>query len=121
MPKNRFFRHISGISAGKICFSKIRLRQILDIAILLQQCAKFHESSRNSRNTVFRQKSAVPVIFRKFRLQKSVLLTIEPCLKMSISGNLRHFQPEKSFSQKSDSVIFWALLICIFVQKIRKN
>ena len=29
-------------SAGKICFSKIRLRHILEIAIL-QQCAKFHE------------------------------------------------------------------------------
>ena len=31
-------------SAGKICFSKIRLGHILDIAIL-HQCAKFHETS----------------------------------------------------------------------------
>ena len=32
-----------------------------------------------------------------------------------------HFRPEKNVSQKSDSAIFWALLIRVFVQKIRKN
>ena len=33
----------------------------------------------------------------------------------------QYFQPGKNFSQKSDSAMFWALLIRIFVQKIRKN
>ena len=31
------------------------------------------------------------------------------------------FRPKKIYSQKSDSAMFWALLIRIFVQKIRKN
>ena len=44
-------------------------------------------SSRSSRNTVFRWKSAVRAIFREFRLQKSVLLTIEPCLMVGIVIN----------------------------------
>ena len=39
MPKNRFFRHISGIFGRKIFFSKIGLRHILGIAIL-HLCAK---------------------------------------------------------------------------------
>ena len=91
----------------------------------------------------FRRKSAVPGIFRQFRQQKSVLLTIEPCLMAGIvinnifewknneikgkspmkickNGEFRYFRPEKDFSQKSDSM-FWAFLICIFVQKIRKK
>ena len=40
--KTGFSGIFPAFSAGKICFSKIRLRHILDIAIL-QQCAKFHE------------------------------------------------------------------------------
>ena len=35
----------------------------------------------------FRRKSAVPAIFRKFRLQKSVLWTIEPFLMVGIVIN----------------------------------
>ena len=63
-------------SAGKKCFSKIGLRQILDIGIL-HQCAKFHEKIYSTAREIqeipfFRRKSAVPAIFRKFRLQKSV-------------------------------------------------
>ena len=49
-------------SAGKICFSKIVLGYILDIAIL-HQCAKFHEKTLSTAReiqeiTFFRQKSA---------------------------------------------------------------
>ena len=70
------------------CFSYIGLGHILDIAIL-HQCAKFHEKILSTareiqKNTVFRRKSAVPAIFRKFRLQKSVLLTIKPWLMVGI-------------------------------------
>ena len=38
-------------------------------------------------NPFFRRKSAVPAVFREFRLQKSVLLTIEPCLMVGIVKN----------------------------------
>ena len=93
----------------------------------------------------FRRKSAVPAIFRQFWLQKSVLLTVEPCLMVGIvvnnvflwknkeilgkspmkickNGDFRHFRPEKNFSQnKSVSAMFWALLMRIFMEKIRKN
>ena len=63
-------------SAGKKYFSKIGLRHILDIAIS-HQCAKFHEKILTTAREIqeipfFRRKSAVPAIFRKFRLQKSV-------------------------------------------------
>ena len=80
----------------------------------------------------FRRKSAVPAIFREFRLQKSVLLTIEPWLmlgivinnvfcvkkqrnkrkkcdenlqKTAISGIFQAFSAGKKFSQKSDSFL----------------
>ena len=36
---------------------------------------------------IFRQKSAVPAIFRKLRLQKSVLMAIESCLMVNIVIN----------------------------------
>ena len=63
-------------SAGKICFSNVGLGHILDIAIL-HQCVKFHEKINSAAREIqeipfFRRKSAVPAIFRKFRLQKSV-------------------------------------------------
>ena len=135
--KTCFFGIFLAFSAGKICFSKIGLRYISGIAIL-HQCAKFDEknikySSRNSINTVFRRKSAVPAIFREFRLRKSVLLTIKSCLMMGIVINnvfcekikkyhgkkydenlqkrrlpayFQHFRPEQNFSQKSDSAMF---------------
>ena len=95
----------------------------------------------------FWRKLAVSAIFRQFRLQKSNFLTIETCLMVGIAINnvfvwkrqrnmknkskqnlqkrrfpayFRHFRPKKKFSQKSDSVMFWALLIRIFEQKITK-
>ena len=63
-------------SAGKIRLSKIGLGHILDIGIL-HQCAKFHEKIYSTAREIqeipfFRRKSAVPAIFSKFRLQKSV-------------------------------------------------
>ena len=80
-----YFRHFR---PEKICFLKIGLGHILDIAIL-HQCAKFHEKILSTAREIqeipfFRRKSAVPAIFRKFRLQKSVLLTIKPWLMMGI-------------------------------------
>ena len=76
---------------GKYVVLKIGLGHILDIAIL-HQCAKFHEKILSTAREIqeipfFRRKSAVPAIFRKFRLQKSVLLTIEPCLMVGIVIN----------------------------------
>ena len=60
----------------KIRFSKIGPGHILDIGILHQR-AKFHEKILSTARVIqeipfFRRKSAVPAIFRKFRLQKSV-------------------------------------------------
>ena len=56
------------------------------------QCAKFHGKMSTTAQEIqeipfFRQKSAVPAIFRKFRVQKSVLLTIESCLVVGIVIN----------------------------------
>ena len=78
MPKNRVFRHFR---PKKKYFSKIGLGHILD-TVILHQCAKFHEKIKGTAREIqempfFRQKSAVPAIFRQFRLQISVLLTIE--------------------------------------------
>ena len=91
MPKNRFFRHISGIFGRKKIFLKIGLRHILDI-IILRQCTKFHEKISSTARDIqeilfFRRKLAVPAIFRQFRLQKSVFLTIETCLMVGIAIN----------------------------------
>ena len=89
MPKSRFFQHISSIFDRRILFSKIGLCHILGIAIL-HQCAKFHEKStaREIQEIPFyRRKSTVPVIFRKFWHQKSVLMTIETSLMVVIVIN----------------------------------
>ena len=93
MPKNRFFRHISGIFGRKNIFSKIRLHHILNI-IILRQCAKFHEKISSTNRDIqeilfFRRKLAVPAIFRQFRLRKSVFLTIETCLIVGIAIKVR--------------------------------
>jgi hypothetical protein len=68
---------------------RIGLGHILDIAILHQR-AKFHEKILSTAREIqeilfFRRKSAVPAIYRKFRLQKSVLLTIKPWLMVGIA------------------------------------
>ena len=64
---------------------------ILDI-IILRQYAKFHEKISSTARDIqeilfFRRKLAVPAIFRQFRLQKSVILTIETCLMVGIAIN----------------------------------
>ena len=69
-------------SARKFFFEN-RLHHILDITIL-HQCAKFDEKISSTARYIqeipfVRRKLAVPVIFRKIRLQKSVLLTIKTC------------------------------------------
>ena len=88
MPKKPVF---PAFLAGKICFLKIGLSHILDITILHLR-AKFHEKILSTAREIqdipfFRRKSAVPAIFRKFRLQKSVLLTIKPWLMVGIVIN----------------------------------
>ena len=87
----RFFGIFPAFSAGKIGLSKIGLPHILGI-VILDQCAKFHEKVSNAAGELqeipfFRRKSAVPVIFTKSRLLKSVLLTIEPFLMVDIVIN----------------------------------
>ena len=74
--KNGFSGIFPAFSAGKIRFSKIGPDHILDIGIL-HQCAEFHEKIFSTAREIqeipfFRRKSAVPAIFRKFRLLKSV-------------------------------------------------
>ena len=71
--KKWFFRHILGIFSRKSFFSKIGLRHILDI-IILRQCAEFQEKISSTARDIqeilfFRRKSAVPAIFRQFRLK----------------------------------------------------
>ena len=67
MPKNRFFRHISGIFGRKKMFFENRAPKILDIGIL-HQCAKFHEKIYSTAREIqeipfFWRKSPVPAIF----------------------------------------------------------
>ena len=55
----------------------------------LRQCEKFHKKISSTARDIqeilfFRQKLAIPAIFWKFRLQKSVFLTIETCLMVGI-------------------------------------
>ena len=82
MQKTGFSGIFPAFSARKIGFLKTGLGHILDIAIL-HQCKKIHEKMLSTTREIqeipfFWQKSAVPVIFRQFRLQKSVSLTVEP-------------------------------------------
>ena len=68
----RFFRCISSIFGRKNMFLENLAEKILSTA-------------REIRKMLFfRQKSTVQGIFRKFGLQKSVLLAIEPCLMVGI-------------------------------------
>ena len=76
MPKNGFSGIFPAFWAEKIFISKIGLCHILDPNIL-HQCAKFHEKISSTARDIqeiplFRQKLAVPAIFKKFRLQKSI-------------------------------------------------
>ena len=58
----------------------------------------------------------------KWKKQRNIREKSEQNLqKRQFPAYFRDFRPEKKFSQKSDSAILWALLIGIFVQKIRKN
>ena len=74
--KTGFSGIFPAFSAEKKYFSKIGLGHILD-TVILHQCAKFNEKILSMAREIqeipfFRRKSAVPAIFRKFRLQKSV-------------------------------------------------
>ena len=115
-------------------------------------CAKFHEKISSTARDIqkilfFQKKSAFPAIFKKFQVQKSVLLTIESCLvvgivinnvfvkkatkngektrtksaKTAIFGIFPPFSAKNNYFPKSDLAMFGVLLIRIFVQKIRKN
>ena len=82
-----YFRHFR----PENIFLKIRLCHILGITIL-HQCAKFHEKLSSTAREIqeipfFRRKLAIPAIFRKFRHQKSVFMTIETCLMVGFVIN----------------------------------
>ena len=66
-------------------FLKIGLPRILSIAIL-HQCAKFHEKIKSAARKI-QEIPFFPGENWQFRLQKSVLLTIEPFLMMDIVIN----------------------------------
>jgi len=56
----------------------------------LCQRAKFHVKISTIARDIqeilfFRRKSAVPAILRQFRLQKSIILTIETCVMVGIA------------------------------------
>ena len=89
------FRHISGIFGRKEKFyhkSDLAMLRALLISIFVQKNQK-----------------------------KLMMKSRENAQKPVFPGYFRHFRPEENLSQKSDLVMFWALLIRIFVQKIRKN
>ena len=91
MPKTGFPGIFPTFSARIKSFYKIGLHRILEIAIL-HLCAKFHEKIWSTAPEIqeipfFRRKLAVPAIFEKFRVQKKVLMTIEPCLMVGIVIN----------------------------------
>ena len=59
--------------------------ELLSIMFLTEKKRNISKKSdENLQNGDFRRKKAVPAIFRKFQLQKSVQLTIEPCLMVGI-------------------------------------
>ena len=83
--KTGFSGIFPAFSAGKICFSKIGLGHILDLPFCISvqnfmkkykvQLEKFKKYCFSGENRLFRQ-------------QKSVLLTIEPCLMVGIVINV---------------------------------
>ena len=81
-------------SAEKKFFTKIGLDHVLSIA-------KTHLSAKSQKKIMTESWGNVK--------------------KLVFPAYFRHFWPEKNFSQKLDLAIFWALLIRVFVQKIRKN
>ena len=91
MPKNRFFRHISGIFGRKNMFfekSGSVIFQILPFCISVPNYVKKYKVQLDIQEMpFFGRKSAVPETFRKFRLQKSVFLTNEPCFMVDIVIN----------------------------------
>ena len=135
MPKNWFFQHIW-------------LKQILG-TIIVHQCANFHEKILSTGREI--QGKPFFLMFRRFLESAGyknhfnwqmnhawwwVLLLVmflsEKTTKYKekvrtksaitvISGIFPVISAGKIFYQKSDSAMLWALLICIFVQKIRKN
>ena len=62
---------------------------ILPFRIIVQNFMKKYEVQlkKFKKYCFFRRKSAVPAIFREFQLQKSVLLTNEPCSMVGIVIN----------------------------------
>ena len=75
-PENYVFR-----KSGSVTF------KVLPFCISVQNTMKKCTSWEIHGKSMFRRKSAVLAIFRKFRLQKSVLLIIKPCLIVGIVIN----------------------------------
>ena len=148
MPKNRFFRHISGIFGRKKIFFENRNPSHFGHYHFASVCKiswkNIKHSSRYSRFTVFPAKIGCSGDFKKVPASKTSFLTIKTCSIVGVVinnvfvwkttkyeeknpnriGKKRRFpafSAGKNFFPKSDSAIFWALLIRIFVQKIRKN
>ena len=92
MPKNQFFRHISGIFGRKNFFFKnlapSHFGQYHFVSVCKISWKNISSTAWDIQEILFFQrKLAVPAIFRQFRLQKSVFLTIETCLMVGIAIN----------------------------------
>ena len=143
MPKNRFSRHISSIFGRKKSFYKVGLRHFVGIAIL-HLCAKNQQkimSQSREKQEIgkwskgFSLKTKIRNLRRKnifrekfFRPYLRVLCTLFFCKKSEKTNeaNLHKVQknpnlPKKTLFRKSGSVTFWALPLCTFVPKFRKN
>ena len=126
MPKNQFFRHISGIfgrentffrKSGSVTFQTLAF--CISVPNFMKkykvQFEKFKKYRFSDENRLFRR------VLESSGYKKLMMKSREMAKKPVFPAYFRHFRPEKNFSQKSDSAMFWALLIRVFVQKIRKS
>ena len=82
---------------------------------------KVRTSARTNERTNEQTKSDITKVF----CVKNNEICGKSPKKICRNGDFRHisgiFSRKKNFSRKLDSAIFWALLIRVFVQQIRKN
>ena len=78
--QKQFFQHISGIFGRKNMFFENQAQshyRYYHFASVCKPHEKIWSTAREIQETpFFRRKSSLPAIFRKFRIQKSILLTI---------------------------------------------
>ena len=151
MPKNRFFRHISGIFGRKKFFLENRAPSLFGHCHFAPLCQK----SEKTKEPIPRKAGTKKMVKGNFPKKRKSVINDEKkfsgknffshilgCFALSLSAKnqkklMKQFRtkskkpyfwavfgpnlPQKNFFQKSGSVTFWALPFCAFVPKIRKN